>query len=121
MEHLGTKGTASSKNIAVQADLPTAGAASNVHASRTVTSNYAVTMTDDRIYVNAAGGNVTITLPLTLFVTGEEFLVKRIDNSANTVAITPALTASIEGAASLTLAAYASVNIAYDGSNWWVI
>lgn len=58
-------------------------------SSRVVTADYAVTSDDYLIAVNAAGGNVTVTLPTT--ANGKQYFVKRVDASANTVTVSGAI------------------------------
>lgn len=80
----------------------------------TVSANYTASSTDYYIRVNAASGNITITLPsaasfhIRSSVDGKpyssEIHVKRIDTSSNTVTVQGAGSDTIDGAASVTLA-----------------
>lgn len=93
---------------------------------RTVTASTAVnTLTDGVIVVDAAAGNVTVTLPTPGACHPNHFYIKRIDTSANTVTIAAA--ANIDGAASRTLC-NASVlangnllHVVWTGSTWITI
>ena len=78
----------------------------------TITANYAATINDYYIRVNAAGGNITVTLPTAssfhrTFSDGRQYSaeihIKRIDNSANTVTIMPQSGQTIDGTSSITL------------------
>ena len=52
--------------------------------------NYTVTIDDYMIIVNAAGGNVTITLPSAVGLYRREYVVKKIDSSTNIVYVSSA-------------------------------
>ena len=54
----------------------------------TKTANYQVTEDDDIINVDALGGNIVITLPVTSTLKRKhKYYIKKIDGSANTVTI----------------------------------
>lgn len=93
---------------------------------RTVTASTAVnTLTDGVIVVDAAAGNVTVTLPTPGDCHPNHFYIKRIDTSANVVTIVAA--ATIDGAASIGLCnanALAKGNlthVVWAGSAWITI
>lgn len=93
---------------------------------RTVTASTAVnTLTDGVIVVDAAAGNVTVTLPTPGACHPNHFYIKRVDTSANTVTIAAA--ATIDGAASIGLCnanALAKGNlthVVWTGSAWVTI
>lgn len=93
---------------------------------RTVTASTAVnTLTDGVIVVDAAAGNVTVTLPTPGACHPNHFYIKRVDTSANTVTIAAA--ATIDGAASIGLCnanALAKGNlthVVWTGSAWITI
>lgn len=93
---------------------------------RTVTANTAVnTLTDGVIVVDAAAGNVTVTLPTPGDCDPGHYYIKRVDTSANTVTIAAA--ATIDGAASIGLcnaSALAKGNLSHavwTGSNYITI
>ena len=93
---------------------------------RTVTASTAVnTLTDGVIVVDAAAGNVTVTLPTPGACHPNHFYIKRVDTSANVVTIAAA--ATIDGAASIGLCnanALANGNlthVVWTGSSWITI
>jgi len=91
-------------------------------ATSTKTSNYTVTGTDVVVFANAAGGNVTVTLPLASSLGGYRFYVKRIDSSGNTVSIAATNPDTIDGQTSVTVRAqYDSYTIVSNGSLWYII
>lgn len=71
-------------------------------STRTVTADYSVAALDFEILVNAATGNVTISLPAATG-SGRTIHVKRIDATGNTVIIDAAGSDTIDGAANLSL------------------
>jgi len=93
--------------------------ARRVQQITTAASPYAVQATDEVIFANP-GAAQSITLPLTS--AGRRVTVKRINNSANVVTVSPA-SGTIDGAASIALAGggYDAVTVVSDGTNWWVI
>lgn len=85
---------------------------------RKVTTNAAVTATGYLILVDAASGNVTVTLPA--IAAGRQLCVKRIDASANVVSVASA--ALIDGAASQAITPqYASLTFMCDAATWWIV
>ena len=87
-----------------------------------VSSNYTATVYDQTILGNATGGNISITLPANVDVSGKLFNIKKTDASANTVTVTPSGAATIDGAATYTLAAqYSGITIQSDGTDWWIL
>lgn len=85
-----------------------------------VTTN--TTLTDNHYYiaVDATAGNVTITLPACTALV-QTYIIKRIDNSGNTVTITPDGSDTIELSANKTLTSNESVIIVSDGDDNWEI
>ena len=80
--------------------------------SRNVSGAYSVTNDDYLVAVDASGGNSTVTLPTP--VSGRQFVIKRIDGTANTVTVS----GPIEGATSANLPAQWDTLslIAHDGA-----
>lgn len=93
--------------------------ARKVQQITTAASPYAALTTDDVIFANP-GGAQTITLPAAS--AGRRITVKRVNNSANVVTVSPA-SGTIDGGASIALAGggYDAVTVVCDGTNWWVI
>jgi hypothetical protein len=86
----------------------------------TITTNTTLTASNCTVLVNAAGGNITVTLPTAIGATYACY-VKRIDNSANTVSVNTTASQAIDGQASQgILFQYTSMSVKSDGSNWWI-
>jgi len=92
-------------------------------ATVTKTANYTIAGTDVVIFADAAGGNVTITLPSAGSFSGYSFYVKRIDNSSsNTCSVARSGGDTIDGATSFSLdTQYFAVRIISNGNNWYII
>ena len=74
------------------------------------------------IFANCTGGQVSITIGTPLAVAGRILCVKKTDNSANNVKITPAGGAVIDGEANLYLyTQYQSVTLVCNGTNWFIV
>lgn len=86
----------------------------------TITTNTTLTSAANSVLVNAAGGNVNVTLPTAI---GAAYLcyVKRIDASGNSVTILPNGAQTIDAQSSLgILNQYTSVTLKSDNANWWL-
>lgn len=83
------------------------------------TADYTATASDYMIVVDASGGDVTITLPTASTVYRREYVIKKIDSSANSVII--ASSSLIDGASSFTIySQYYSIKVKSDSSTWHV-
>ncbi len=71
--------------------------------------------------VDASGGDVTVTLPAVSGNNGLEFVIKRIDNSENTVTVDGDGTEVIEDEETKTLLPGDSMYIITDETQWWII
>ena len=93
-----------------------------------VVTNTTVNNQEYFFVINAAGGNITMTLPAASTVFGSgmgvEYMFKRIDNSGNTVTVqVNGSTADlIDGASSFTIVGQYTMKAVQCGSatNWWV-
>jgi hypothetical protein len=86
----------------------------------TVTTTYAVAATDNTILCDATAAGFTSTLPASP-TTGKVYSFKKIDASGNTCTLS-SNGKNIDGAASYaTSTQYASVQIQYNGTTWYVI
>lgn len=95
---------------------------SNVIATRLVTANYTVVQQDCTIRVNATSGNVVVQLPAASSVTGYYFIIKKIDNTTNSVTINPNSTELIDGSTSASIYVYnQSLTIQSNGTSWDII
>jgi|CXWL01.1.fsa_nt_gi hypothetical protein len=94
-------------------------------AIRTVTVNTTLLDTDFTVEVDAAAGNITITLPTAISQydggtsSGRIYNVKKIDSTANTVTITPQGGDTIDGLASIIISAKdVDYTLQSDGTRW---
>ncbi|MFP5519911.1 MAG: hypothetical protein ACLGGX_08405 [Bdellovibrionia bacterium] len=86
------------------------------------TAAYTLNIGDSVIATDASGAAFAVTLPTAVGITGREYTIKKIDNSANAVTVTPSGTETIDGAASYSLGAqWKYVKMISDGANWLVI
>ena len=77
---------------------------------------------DDIVLVDATNNSIMINLPQASTRTGFIFWIKKIDSSANVVAVTPDGADTIDGDATLVLySEHEVVSLVSDGSDWWVI
>ena len=89
---------------------------------RTVTTTGNVVSGDYLIVADAAGGEITMTLPPAALVPGRIYTFKRINSGANAVVIDPSGAETIDGAATYTLSAqWNSVTIMNNGIAWFII
>ena len=89
--------------------------------SRTVTENTMMTLDDDLVVVETAGGAVTITLPRASQIPGQKVVVKASDagSSGNPVTVQAAFGENIDSLPSVDLTEdQASVCLESDGENW---
>lgn len=82
-------------------------------------ANYTGTTSDYMILADATSNNITITLPLATNCYRREYIVKKIDNSVNTVTVYS--DSLIDGAVSYTIySQYVSIKLKSDGINWHI-
>lgn len=77
--------------------------------------------TGEDVLVDASGGNVTVNLPAASGNSGETIMVKKTDNSVNTVTIDGNSTETIDGNLTEVISGqYDSIQVVCDGSNWYI-
>lgn len=77
---------------------------------------------DHAAFFTTAASAINCYLPTAIGKSGREYIIKKIDNGAGTVIITPPGGQTIDGAASYTLTTqYQFVKLVSNGSNWFVI
>jgi hypothetical protein len=88
-----------------------------------VTTNYAMGVTDFGILAKASGGSLTVTLPGANTSAGMIVFVKKVDSSTNVVTVAASGTDKIEGKSSESLKdEYSSLELISDGSsNWYMV
>lgn len=83
---------------------------------------YTATQADKLILVDASGGPVTITLPQASIVDGQEYTIKKIDASSNTVTIDGNAAELIDEATTQALSnQYEALTVQCDGTEWWIL
>jgi hypothetical protein len=85
----------------------------------TTSSNLTLTDAHYMVLVDASGGSRTITLPASSDVVGRIYIVKKIDNSSNSVVISVPFDDAIEGSTSISLQNYGDTVILQASNNGW--
>jgi hypothetical protein len=71
---------------------------------------------------NATTASFSLTLPTSVGATGQVYIVKKVDSTANTVTITTTSSQTIDGSASKVLSSqYDGFQLQSDGANWMII
>lgn len=74
------------------------------------------------VLVDSSGGDVTITLPTAVGITGRIYEIKKVSSDTNVVIIDPNGAETVDGATDFRLAGqYNAVTVQSDGANWRVI
>ena len=102
---------------------PLSGFDNNTSASggaiRTIAASATLTDTDYMVLCNATSGAVVVTLPTATGIARREYIIKKIDSSANTVSITSAV--NIDGASTYTITSqYNSIKVKSNGTQWYI-
>lgn len=88
----------------------------------TVTENYSVLLTDNKILVDATLAEVRITLPLAELCPGTEYKIKKIDSSTNPMVIVGISSDTIDSkSAIVSKVQNAAYTVTSNGSNWFII
>lgn len=91
-------------------------------AIATKTAAYTIGAGDSVILGNATAGAFTVTLPTAVGIAGRQYIIKKIDSSANAVTLDGAGSETIDGAATVALSAqWARSTVVSDGANWLLI
>jgi hypothetical protein len=85
-------------------------------------SPYTVATSDNIIFCNATGGNMTVTLPSAVTFASRTITVKRANTTANTVTVGSAA-GTIDGSASYIIpgGTLNSITVVSDGTNWYIV
>ena len=88
----------------------------------TVSTNYALTLTDDVVLVDSTGGPVTITLPA-IFPIGQRYYIKdKFGTTGTNPILINAAPKLIDNAGSFTLTVKKQSVLAHsDGTNWYIL
>jgi len=86
-------------------------------------ANYTIlSRTDEGVYMDASGGARTVTMPDAICHDGQEFVIKKMDSSANTVTVTGVSSQTFDGAANFVLSNQNdTLTVKSDGANWKII
>jgi hypothetical protein len=88
---------------------------------KSITASYTATLADEKIYANATGGAITVTLPAAATSKGKVYSIKKIDLSANAVTIDGNASETIDGALTKIInTQWTAVSIYCNGSGWYV-
>lgn len=88
----------------------------------TKTANYTLTTLDYTVLGNASTASFSLTLPTSVGATGQVYIIKKIDSTANTVTILTTSSQTIDGSTSKVLSyQYDGFQLQSDGANWMII
>lgn len=88
-------------------------------ASISVDADYTIVETDGLIRVDATAGDVDITLPLSTEVLNYQYIIKRVDNTGNTVTVAGTASEPVDGlVAGFTIAGMASYTVHAVSGSW---
>ena len=86
------------------------------------TGAYTVVAGDYIITGDATTGAFTITLPTAVGIAGREYIIKKVDSSANAITVDANASETIDGALTQVISdQYTSITIVSNGSNWYII
>ena len=88
----------------------------------TKTANYTLVATDHTVLGNATTASFSLTLPTSVGATGQVYIIKKVDSTANTVTILTTSSQTIDGSTSKVLSyQYDGFQLQSDGANWMII
>jgi hypothetical protein len=91
-------------------------------ALATKTGAYTLTTLDYTVLGNANTASFSLTLPTSVGATGQVYIIKKVDSTANTVTILTTSSQTIDGSASKVLSSqYDGFQLQSDGANWMII
>ena len=87
----------------------------------TKTTNYSIQTSDCTILCDTTSNNIILTLPTAIGISGQTFVVKKIDSSTHYITIQTTLSQTIDGLLFQTIGYQnTAINITSDGANWWL-
>jgi hypothetical protein len=82
-------------------------------------SNYTLGVNDATIL---ASGNITVTLPSAIGITGRKYTIKKTDAATTTVLVATTASQGIDGTTSVNLTTqYTTLRVQSDGAKWWIV
>lgn len=86
------------------------------------TAAYTITSSDFIVFASAASGAYSVTLPTAVGASGKNYIIKKIDNSANVVTVATTSSQTIDGQPNYLLSLqWNGVNVVSDGVNWLIL
>ncbi len=90
-------------------------------STRTVVNDHTVVILDEIIWVDASGGPVTVTLYPSATITGQEFIIEKIDSTDNVVTVTGDGVETVNGDPDFDLLLqYESIQPTSTGTGWLI-
>ena len=87
----------------------------------TITADTTLTTSHRVVLCNAASAAIAVTLPAAADNTDREYIIKKIDSSANAITIDANALEEIDGGlTAVLLSQYEAITVESDGSNWWI-
>jgi hypothetical protein len=90
-------------------------------ATETITTDATLDETNGLVLVDASGGDVVVTLPTAVGITGRSYEIKKTDTSVNTVTVDGDGTETIDGELTQDVPYLATIVVRSDGSNWFIV
>jgi hypothetical protein len=92
------------------------------HAYTSISTNTTLDATHNVVDVDASSAAITITLPTAVGINGREYVIRKLDSSANAVTVDGNGAETVNGAATKALSTqYETVHIMSDGANWIIL
>ncbi len=92
------------------------------NAIATKTTTYSITTADYTINCDATGGAFTVTLPTAVGITGQLFVIRKVDSTFSAITIATTSSQTIDGVTTRTLSTqYDSMTVQSNGSNWVIL
>jgi len=92
------------------------------HAYTSISTNTTLDATHNVVDVDASSAAITITLPTAVGINGREYVIRKLDSSANAVTVDGNGAETINGAATKALSTqFETVHIMSDGANWIIL
>lgn len=88
---------------------------------RNISSSSSILITDDVVFIDTSGGNITLTMPTAVNNGGKKIIIKR-KNGSNNLTVSTSSGQTIDGSSSITIPYnYQSVTLVSDNTNWYII
>jgi hypothetical protein len=102
------------------ARISTAGFMSLVNTTKTTA--YTITTAESMVPCDATTAGFSVTLPTAVGNSGQEYVIKKLDSTANIVTVATTSSQTIDGVTTKTLTTqYQTIRVKSNGANWWVV